>query len=45
MEQNRELEKNHKQNSENKIRLVKEIDELRYENNELKKQNNDLKQG
>ena len=44
-DQCRELEKNHKQNSDNKLRLTQEIDELRYENGELRKQNTDLKQG
>ena len=43
-EQNKEIEKNFYVQSDNKMRMVKEIDSLNYEVCQLRKENNDLRQ-
>ena len=44
LEQNRELQNNFYVNSDSKMKMVKEIDNLLFQIGELKKENNDLKQ-
>ena len=43
-EQSKEIEQNFYLHSDNKLRMVKEIDQLNYENAELKKINKDLRE-
>ncbi len=43
-EQSKEIEQNFYLHSDNKLRMVKEIDQLSYENTEIKKINKDLRE-